>query len=74
MCIVCMELDPVQKSGLEVFEFDKKCNKMELKGSNFGRDWLKPLLENLLQINFRVSKPNWRFSLQKEEPHNTRII
>jgi hypothetical protein len=33
-----VELDPVQKSGLEVLEFEKKCKKMESKGSNFGRD------------------------------------
>jgi len=66
-----VELDPVQKSGPEVLEFEKKCKKMESKGSNFGRDRLKPLLENLLHINFRVSKPNWRFSPKGGTPQHS---
>jgi hypothetical protein len=37
-----MKLYPVQKPGLEVLEFEKKVIEAELKGSNFGRTWLKP--------------------------------
>jgi hypothetical protein len=61
-----MELDPFQKPGPEVLEFEKNAIKWNRKGSNFGRDQLKwnPNRRTYKQI-FRVSKPNWRFSLQK---------
>lgn len=37
MCIVCMELDPVQKSGPEVLKFDKKIQKIGMEMFKFWK-------------------------------------
>jgi len=56
-----MKLAPVRKPGLEGLEFEKNVIESKLKGSKLGRPSSNPYLENL-HINFKMSKPNQRFS------------
>jgi hypothetical protein len=54
-----MELDPIQKLGQVVPEFEFFLIKPESKGSNFGRTWLKPVPKESSYkfLNVRTGRP-----------------
>jgi hypothetical protein len=52
----------VQKSSPEIIEFEKNVIKPKSKGSNFVRIWLKPIPREPAHKNFKMSKPDQRFT------------